>query len=94
MSNKESTFWDNLEVLRWSILRTAIVLLLFFAVAFAFMPYLFDSVVLAPSKSSFYLYQTTGITAPTTEIININVATQFLTHVSTSFWLAFIATFP
>lgn len=94
MSNKESTFWDNLEVLRWSVLRTVIVLLLFFAAAFAIMPYIFDSVVLAPSKSSFYLYSAKGITAPVTEIININVATQFLTHVGTSFWLAFIATFP
>ena len=94
MSNQESTFWDNLEVLRWSVLRTIIVLLLFFAAAFAIMPYIFDSVVLAPSKSSFYLYSVTGITAPVTEIININVATQFLTHVGTSFWLAFIATFP
>ena len=94
MSNKESTFWDHLEVLRWSILRIVIVLLLFFAAAFAIMPYLFDSVVLAPSKSNFFLYSTTGITAPATEIININVATQFLTHVSTSFWMAFIATFP
>lgn len=28
------------------------------------------------------------------EIININVASQFLTHISTSFWLAIVAAFP
>lgn len=80
--------------MRWTILRIVIALLLFFAVAFAIMPYIFDSVVLAPSKSCFFLYSVIGVTAPSTEIININVATQFLTHVSTSFWTAFIVTFP
>lgn len=58
------------------------------------MPYIFDSLILAPSKSDFFIYTTTGINAPSTEIININVATQFLTHVSTSFWVSFIVTFP
>ena len=28
------------------------------------------------------------------EIININVASQFLTHISTSFWFALVLMFP
>ena len=94
MSKEETTFWDHLETLRWSILRVVIVMLLFFTAAFIIIPYIFDSVVLAPSREDFILYKLTDIKIVPSEIININVATQFLTHVSTSFWLAFIATFP
>ena len=93
---KDGTFWEHLEVLRWSIARSLGVLLLFFAVAFVIMPKIFDTVILAaPYNNIFTLnpQDTSAQTAPL-EIININLATQFLTHISTSFWLALIAVFP
>ena len=86
-----------MEVLRWSIARCVGAVLLLFAVAFAFMPRIFDAFILSPASDSSLMPDLLGIslTAPAPlEIININLATQFLTHISTSFWLALIIAFP
>ena len=55
--NGEMTFWDHLEELRGSLFRMlgvygAAVVALFF-----FKGFLFDNLILAPSKSDFFLYQ-------------------------------------
>lgn len=105
--NKEMTFWDHLEELRWSILRSGVALIVFTIIGFIFMPYLFENVVMAPTDSNFFLYRylckiTSSISflpdfCDTTfhvDIININLASQFFRHMSTSFWLALILTFP
>lgn len=100
MEEKQMTFWAHLEDLRWSLIRVVAVLLVFVIVCFCAMPYLFDHFVLAPTTSDFPLYrwlsQISGSNNPllpdfsndnySVEIININVASQFLTHISTSFW--------
>lgn len=101
------TFWDHLEELRWTLLRTIIAMLIFTIGAFFCMPYFFDHIVLAPCNSNFYLYEwmcEINNILPIlpefcddnfhVEIININLASQFFTHMSTSFWLAFIFTCP
>ena len=94
---KESTFWEHVEVLRWSIARCVGVVLLFFAAAFAVMPRIFDTYILGAASSDFFIFNLPGLsmgTFPPLEIININLATQFLTHISTSFWLAVTVAFP
>ena len=71
------------------------------------MPYLFDHVIMAPCNSDFFLYKTLcKISSHTSilpdfcnddfhvSIINIRLASQFFTHMSISFWLALILTFP
>jgi len=101
------TFWDHLEDLRRVLFRIAGGLLLFMIVTFGFMPYLFENFVLAPTSSDFFLYRWFCAISGNSpllpdfcndnyhvDIININVASQFLTHVSTSFWFAFVLTFP
>ena len=63
--------------------------------------------MLGPTTSDFFLYRWlsnlggTGMFLPdfsnddfAVEIININVASQFLTHISTSFWFALVLMFP
>ncbi len=98
----EMTFWDHLESLRWALARVAGVLLVLVVVGFCFMPMLFDSVVLAPTTSDFFLYRwldaagLAGFTGESfnVEIININVASQFMTHIKTSFWFALLFAFP
>ncbi|MDR2009730.1 MAG: twin-arginine translocase subunit TatC [Bacteroidales bacterium] len=104
---KKLTFWDHLEELRWSLLRIAIVLAIFMVAFFFIMPWLFDNFILAPCKSDFFLYRyickiTSGISIfPDfcnsdfhVKLININLASQFLIHVSTSFWFGIIIIFP
>ena len=51
------TFWDHLEVLRWSIFRVAIVVFLAMIVIFIAMPHIFTSFVLGPTTSDFFLYR-------------------------------------
>ena len=71
------------------------------------MPDLFDKVILAPCYSDFFLYEyLCKISSHLSvlpdfcdqdfqvHIINIRLASQFFTHMSVSFWLALIFTFP
>ena len=100
------TFWEHLEVLRWSIFRVAIVVFVAMIVLFIAMPHLFTNFVLGPTTSQFFLYRWMSSLGSLpfipdfsagnfkVDIININVASQFLTHISTSFWFALIVSFP
>ena len=103
----EMTFWDHLEVLRWSLIRVAIVLVVLVAGCFIAMPYVFDKFILGPTTSDFFLYKIFSSLSPSlsfmpdfsaddfsVNIININVASQFLIHISTSFWMALLILFP
>lgn len=100
------TFWEHLEVLRWSIFRIAIVVLVAMIAIFIAMPHIFSTFVLGPTTSEFFLYRWLSSLGSLplmpdfsagdfkVDIININVASQFLTHISTSFWFALIVAFP
>ena len=101
------SFWDHLEALRWSLMRVAIVMTILLVGLFSYMPTIFDKFVLAPTTSEFFLYRwlsKLGHLGPffpnfgndnyAVEIININVASQFMTHITTAFWFAFILSFP
>ena len=103
----EMTFWGHLEELRWTLFRVVAALFVCLIACFCAMPYLFDHVILAPTTSDFFLYRwlaSWGGDNPLlpnfsdgtfrVEIININVASQFLTHISTSFWCALLLVFP
>ena len=91
------TFWDHLEVLRWSILRTLIALLILFLAAFAVMPSVFDFAILAPTTGDFFVYKWfSGLFAGDfkIDIVNINVTAPFFTHMRTAFLLALVVGFP
>lgn len=102
------TFWDHLEVLRWSLFRVAIALFIAVVACFIAMPHIFDSFILGPTDGDFFLYRwlsfggggSKGGLMPDfssdfhVDIININVASQFLTHISTSFWMSLVIVFP
>ena len=90
------SFWDHLEVFRGSLVRIVIVLLIFMVISFVAMPYIYTPVILGPTHGDFFLYQLLPIFKPdfSCELININVASQFMTHVTTSFWLALVLSFP
>ena len=101
------SFWDHLDVLRGILIRIAVVVVTVALVMFAVMPSLFDSVIMAPCKGDFVLYRafervtqalpflpqfsTEGFHV---DLINIQLASQFFIHISTSFWLALVLSFP
>lgn len=93
----EMSFWDHLEALRSCILKVLAALVVVLVGCFIALPYIFDAFILGPTHSDFFMYRLLGFAyGPTqgVEIININVAAQFLTHMSTSFWMALVLVFP
>lgn len=103
----EMSFWDHIDALRSVLVRVVVVLVVAAIGLFCVMPDIFDSVILAPCKGDFVLYRlfervtssvswlppfsTDGFQV---ELINIKLASQFFIHLSTSFWLALVLTFP
>ena len=101
------TFWGHLEVLRWALFRVAAVVFIAMIAWFIVMPDIFRPFVLGPTTSDFFLYRWLGALGDWipflpdfsnddyhVDIININVASQFLTHISTSFWFSLVVAFP
>ena len=94
---REMTFWDHLEVLRWSLFRTLGVVLVLFIAAFVLMPSIFDSAILAPTTGDFFVYKWLGGIFSgdfKVDIVNINVTAPFFTHMRTSFLMALVVGFP
>ena len=97
------SFWDHLEILRWALFRVLVVFVVMFAVILWAMPYIFDRFVLGPTSDDFIVYRllnewTHGMLGFNegfeVKIININVASQFMTHISTSAAFAAVFAFP
>lgn len=89
----EMTFWDHLEELRGSLFRMIAVFGIAVVILFFFKGFLFDSLVLAPSRSDFFLYRLLGADFSLT-LVNIEVAAQFMIHVKITFICALTVTFP
>lgn len=51
--NKEMGFWDHLEVLRYTLMRSAIALIFFAIVAFFFKDFIYNEIILGPKKADF-----------------------------------------
>src|SRR5689334_18333527 len=50
---KEMSFLDHLEELRWHIVRSVAAIMIFMILAFAFAPWIFDNIVFAPANAQF-----------------------------------------
>ena len=87
------TFWDHLEVLRKSIFRIAGILFAATIGLFFFKEFLFDDIVLAPTAEGFPLYRLLGLDF-SLQLVNIEVAAQFMIHMKVTFLCALIVTFP
>ena len=103
----EMSFWDHVEDLRMTLFKIFGILITMTIVLFIFMPKIFDNVILAPCNGKFVLYKWLGFIATYipgldsfcapdfhVELINIQLASQFYIHLSTSFWLALVLAFP
>lgn len=103
----EMSFWGHLDALRSVLWKASVVLMVCVIGFFSVMPDLFDSVILAPCRGDFVLYRLfekvtrmfPSLPQFTTEgfhveLINIQLASQFFIHMSTSFWLALVFSCP
>lgn len=90
---KEMTFWDHLEDLRMSIFRMIAVFAAVVVGLFFFKDFLFGEVILGPSRADFFLYRLLG-TEFSMELVNLEVAAQFMIHMKVTFLSALVMTFP
>ncbi len=103
---KEMSFWEHLEELRWHLFRAVAVLLALAIAAFVMRRFIFDVIILAPKDPDFISYRalcalgkwlTTDalcIGAEPLEIINIQMSGQFLVHIYVSMMVALVVAFP
>jgi sec-independent protein translocase protein TatC len=103
---KEMSFWEHLEELRWHLVRAVVVLLILAIAAFTLREVIFDVVVLGPKDPNFISYRALCalgklintdalcISTEPLEIINIQMSGQFMVHLYISMMAALVVAFP
>ena len=103
---KEMSFLDHLEELRWHLIRSIVSILFFAIMAFVSKDIVFGVILLGPSKSDFWTYNMLcdlglnfGISSFCIEelpfiIQSRQMAGQFMMHISSSFVIGIICAFP
>ncbi len=103
---KEMTFWEHLDELRSTLWRIIIALIATTILTFVFKDFLFDTILLAPRSDSFITYRILcrigeWLSTPTLcvdparfNLININLAGQFTSHMTISFIAGLILALP
>ena len=107
MAERELTFWDHLDELRRVLFRVLGVWFVLAAGYFIAMPYLYDSVILAPCHSDFVFYDLLRRIGQELDLqdgfftrefhvklVNINLAAPFFIHMSTAFWMSVVTAAP
>ena len=87
------TFWDHLDVLRSSVIRMAVAVMVLGVAAFCLKDLLF-SVVLAPRSSEFVTYQLLGVKAFQISLMNTGLTEQFMIHMRTAIYAGVLLASP
>ena len=87
------TFWDHLDVLRGTLFRSALAVVCVGVILLCFKGFLFDDVVLAPTRPDFWLYRWMHLPF-SMALINTDISAQFFIHLKVSFICGFIISFP
>lgn len=101
------SFIDHLEELRWRLVRSVSAIFVFFAASFAFKDFVFNKVLFGPTKADFLTYRllcqlaekynlsdAVCIREITYDIVNLEMAGQFMVHLKASLALGLILAFP
>jgi len=104
---KEMSFLDHLEELRWHIVRSIVAIFLLMIVAFLAGPWIFQHIVFAPARTDFVTFkylckvgEMTGmVESLCVKIIPFKIQSRFMTgqftmHLTAAFVLGFIVAFP
>ncbi len=106
-TEKEMSFLDHLEELRWHVVRSFIAIIVSMLVIFAFGPWIFDNIIMAPGKPDFIFFkwlcklgeltnatETLCVTDIPMKIQSRQLTGQFTMQVVFSFAMGFIIAFP
>lgn len=104
---KEMTFLDHLEELRWHIIRSLFAVVIFTIVAFIYGPWIFENIVFAVAKPDFIFFdwmcslgklvgyeETLCVKEIPFKIQSRQMTGQFTMHISSSLFIGVIASFP
>ena len=91
--SEAQTFWYHLDVLRATLIRMAVAVVLFGIAAFALKEQLF-SIVLAPRSSDFITYRLLGADAFQLHLMNTGLTEQFMIHVRTALYAGLLLASP
>ncbi len=87
------TFWDHLDELRTSLIRTTVAVVAFAILAFVMKDTLF-TVVLAPHTSDFVTYRLLETDAFSLHLMNTGLTEQFMIHVRTALYAGVLLASP
>ena len=87
------TFWDHLEELRRVLFKVVGAVMVLMVVAFCFKDELF-AVVLAPQQSDFIVYRWLGAESFQVQLINTQLASQFITHMKVACYAGILLASP
>ncbi len=90
--DSEMSFWDHLEVLRGTLFRSVLAIILV-SIVFLCIPQPLFRAVLWPTTPDFILYRLLGIDFGMT-LVNIEVSAQFFVHLKVSVLVAMVVAFP
>ncbi|RYE20973.1 MAG: twin-arginine translocase subunit TatC [Sphingobacteriaceae bacterium] len=102
----EMSFFDHLDILRKHLIRSAIAIILFTGLAFYFYDFIFDTVIMGPSKPGFWTYRMLCqlgeylhrpgfcVNNIKIELINTEMAGQFTLQINSSFIIGITLGFP
>lgn len=105
-NHSEMSFLEHLEELRWHIIRSAGVIILFAVIAFVFKEFIFDTIILKPKTPEFWtnrMFAKLGdlvgtealkINQEHLNLISIKMADQFMMHIMTSIIAGLIIASP
>jgi sec-independent protein translocase protein TatC len=91
--SKQATFWEHLDELRWAILRSLGVTVVFAVALFCLKDQLFN-VVLAPRTSNFITYRLIGADSFSIHLMNIGLTEQFMTHLRVAIYAGLLFALP
>ncbi|MEM9919801.1 MAG: twin-arginine translocase subunit TatC [Bacteroidota bacterium] len=98
---KEMSFLDHLEELRWHLVRSAISVIIFAIAVFAAGQIIFEKVILAPKEAWFITYQvicsiseTLCFYPPEFDLMTVQLGEQFIVHLKVSVLLGLVVAFP
>jgi len=92
-TSEPQTFWDHLEVLRFSLLKILAVSMVMGLLAFCMKETLFG-VVLAPSRSTFVAYRLLGAEPFSIRLINTGLTEQFIIHIKVALAAGLLIALP
>ena len=93
MKTDSLTFWDHLDVLRSSLIRMGVAVVVFAVAAFCLKDELF-SVVLAPRSSNFVTYKLLGVDPFSIHLMNTGLTEQFMIHMRTAIYAGLLVASP